>query len=100
MDEGARSIGEIREIIDEPINGLEATLPGVAKKTGPVVFDLPGDDAHAGVDELLDLGRHRREQRESAAHVEAADEDGHFFAPQRQSDVRRTTELVRLHSDE
>jgi hypothetical protein len=100
VDEGARSIGEIREIIDEPINGLEATLSGVTKQVRPAVFDLAGDDAHAGVNEILNLRRNLGEQREGAAHVEAADEDGHSFAPQRQSDVRRTTELVRLHSDE
>src|ERR1035441_997588 len=61
------------------------------------MFDLPGDDAHACIYELLNFRRYGLKQCEHAAYVEAANDYSDSFLSKVESDIDRSAELICLH---
>src|SRR5262249_39214567 len=91
---------EIWLIVDEIVQRLEVSFDGVTQQVTPSFFDLAFDDGHAVVHELLNVLRNLREQRQIAANVKAANEDGQASAAENAGEIAGAGKLIGLHAYE
>lgn len=85
---------------DEIVKRLEAVVERVAEKIAPGFFDFALHDGDAVVEELLDIRRNLREQREVSGDVETANHYGESGAAKNVRKVGGARELVGLHAGE
>jgi len=91
---------ERRQIGDVIADRLERACGGIAHHLIHATLGLAGKQRDAHIESFLQVVHHRREHRQHAGDMEAADDHRDAGRAQRLGDMQRTRILVRLHADQ
>ena len=97
---GHRLLLEVGKVLHEVVERLEAPLVRIDEQRVETTLELAGIERDAALHRLHEIGGQRRQHRDAAAGMKAADHDRHPALTELHREVDRAGELVALHADQ